>query len=189
MYELCFFSNMTSTEWAAWAQVVGTIAAIAGAAWIAIWQSNKQHKNSLDLLRTEYQLGRIELARALYTLSSNCLNLLEYYISLIPDRESVHNIASGDGGHIDFNKLNVAEGAVHSIPWHSLPHQLVSLAMIVRSTVRQFRENIEFTLKSHRTMDSDDFQNFFSTLSEMRSSLKLTCDDIQIAISKLEQEA
>lgn len=187
MNQLCFLSDMTSTEWAAWVQAVGSIAAIFGAAGIAIWQSGKQHKNALDLLRLEKRLGHIELAKALLSLSKNCLRLLDHSAAQLPDREAVHNAAEGRV-HFDFSELNVVEGAVREIPLHSLPHRLVSLTMIVSSTVRQFRENIEFAIHSHRTMDANDFEKLFRVLAEMRASLTLTRNDIEAEVKRSEDE-
>jgi phosphoribosylcarboxyaminoimidazole (NCAIR) mutase len=46
---------MPRSDWAAWVQAVGSIAAIFGAAGVAIWQAHRQHKNSLDLVRSERQ--------------------------------------------------------------------------------------------------------------------------------------
>lgn len=187
MNQLCLLSEMTSSEWAAWVQAVGSIAAVFGAAGIAIWQSGRQHKNSLALLRTEQRLGRVELAKALLSLSQNCLRLLDHLAAQFPDREAVYNIGEGRV-HVDFNELSVAEGAVHDIPLHSLPHRLVSLTMMVRSTVRQFRENVDFALQSHRAMDANEFEKLFRILEEMRASLKLTCNDIEAEVKRSENE-
>jgi hypothetical protein len=186
MSQLCFLSSMTSSEWAAWVQAVGSIAAVFGAAGIAIWQAARQHKNGLALLRTERRLGRMELAKALLALSQNCLRLLDHLAAQFPNRQSVYDIAAGKV-HVDFNELAVAEGAVHDIPLHSLPHRLVSLTMMVRSTVRQFRENIEFALRAHRTMDSEAFEKLFTVLTEMRASLKLTCGDIESEVKEVRE--
>jgi hypothetical protein len=178
---------MTSSDWAAWVQAIGSIAAIFGAAGIAIWQSGRQQKNALALLRAERRFDRTELAKALLTLSTNCRRLLEHYAAQFPDRDSVENVAEGRV-HVDLNELKVVEGAVLSIPLHSLPHVLVSLTMMVSSTVRQFRENVDFALKSYRSMDSNAFEKFFDVLSELQLSLKLTCEDIQTEIDKLEND-
>jgi len=187
MKQLCFLSTMTSSEWAAWVQAVGSIAAVFGAAGIAIWQSGKQHRNALALLRTQQRVGRIELAKTLLSLSHNCLRLLDHSAAQFPDREAVHNIAEGRV-HFDLNELAIVEKAIANIPLHSLPHSLVSLTMIVTSTVRQFRENIEFALQSHRTMDANDFEKLFGVLAEMRASLKLTCTDIESEVKRSENE-
>ena len=188
MNELCLFTGMTSSEWAAWVQAVGSIAAIFGATGIAIWQSRKQHQNSLDLLRAEHRLTRTELARALLSLSTNCQRALAYCAAQFPDRESVHYIAEGRV-HFDFNELQLIEGAVRAIPLHSLPHRLVNLTMILSSTVRQFRENVELALQSYRSMDAAAFQKFFDVLAELQASLKLTCGDIKAEVTRSENEA
>ena len=188
MNQLCFLSNLTSSEWAAWVQAVGSIAAILGSVGVAIWQAGRLHKNSLELLRTEKRLGRTELAQALLSLGTNCLRLLEHCAAQFPDRESVHNAAEGRV-HFDLNELKIVEGAVHAIPLHSLPHKLVSLTMMVSSTVRQFRENVEFALQSHRSMDAAEFEKLFAVLTQMQASLKLTCADIQTEVARSQNEA
>lgn len=187
MNQLCFLSNLTSSEWAAWVQAVGSIAAIFGATGIAIWQARRQHKDSLKLLHTERRLARTELAQALLSLSTSCLRLLKYCAEQFPDRESVHKIADGNV-HLDLNELRVVEGAVLAIPLHSLPYKLVSLTMMVSSTVRQFRENVEFALQSHRSMDAAEYEKFFVVLDEMQTSLKLTCNDIQTEVTRLQND-
>lgn len=187
MNQLCFLPNLTSTEWAAWVQAVGSIAAIFGAASIAIWQARHQHKDSFDLLHAEQRLARTELAQALLSLSTNCLRLLVYCAAQFPDRESVKNVAEGNV-HFDLNELKVVEGAVLAIPLHSLPHKLVGLTMMVSSTVRQFREIVEFALQSHRSMDASAFEKLFKILAELQASLKLTCADIQSEVTRLQNE-
>jgi hypothetical protein len=44
---------MQRSDWAAWVQALGSIAAIFGAAGVAIWQARKQHEDSLNLVRAE----------------------------------------------------------------------------------------------------------------------------------------
>jgi hypothetical protein len=188
MNQLCLLSDLTSSEWASWVQAFGSIAAIFGATFIAIWQSKKQHAISLSVLRAEHRLARTEAARALLSLSVNCKRALEHSANQFPDREAVHSIAEGQR-HFDFNELNVIEGAVRSIPLHGLPHQLVPLTMIVSSTVRQFRENVELALQRHRTMDGAAFMTYFEALNGLRSSLALTCKDIEAEVRRAEGEA
>lgn len=176
---------MVSSEWPAWVQAIGSIAAIIGAAAIAIWQSNKQHVNSLELLSTEHRLSRLEVARALLSLSTSSLSMLNHYAKLLPDRDAVHHFGD-EITHLDLNELKVVEGAVQTIPLHSLPHQLVSLTMMLGSTLRQFREHVELVIQVHRKMDANQFESFFANMADMRRSLKETCDDIQTEVNKLE---
>jgi hypothetical protein len=188
MSEPNVISNLNGQEWAAWVQAVGSILAIIGAASIAIWQSNKQQKNSLELLSTEHRLARLEVAKALLSLSINSLRLLKNYAKQLPDRSAVHNIGHGVT-HLDTNELKVVEGAIQAIPLYSLPHQLVSLTMMLGSTIRQFREHVELVIKVHQEMDAEQFNAFFTNMLEMQSSLKKTCDDIQTEVSKLQDKA
>ena len=58
-------AKMGPQEWAAWVQAIGSIAAIAGAAWIAIAQTAKQHQNALKVLRLqEEERKRVAFDRA-----------------------------------------------------------------------------------------------------------------------------
>lgn len=175
------FTNLTSAEWASWVQAFGSIAAIIGATCIAIWQSRRQHDNSLAVMRAEHRLARTELAQALLALSVNCLSAIEHATRQFQSREAVHRIADNET-HFDFNELRTIESAVIGIPLHSLPHRLVPLTMILSSTVRQFREKVESVLRFHRQMDATAFQDFFSVLEEMQESLSLTCKDIQLEV-------
>jgi hypothetical protein len=125
---------------------------------------------------------------ALHSLSVSCRRALASSAKQFPDRDAVHNIAEGRV-HFDFNELNVVEGAVRSIPLHTLPHHLVSLTMIISSIVRQFRENVEFALQQHRTMDSAAFTKFFEVLRGLESSLALTCIEIEAEIRRAETDA
>lgn len=187
MHELCFLTGLSSSDWAAWVQAVGSIAAIFGAAGIAIWQAGKQHKTSLAAVHAQHRLARVATARALHSLSTNCQRAMAHAARQLPSREAVYNIAEGHA-HFDLEELKVIEGAVRSIPLHTLPHQLVHLTMIVSSTVRQFRENVEVALQSHRSMDAAAFEKFFGVLGEMQRSLDLTCADIQAEVTRLESE-
>jgi hypothetical protein len=187
MNELCLFSSMTSSEWAAWVQAGGSIAAIAGAVGIAIWQSRKQHQASLAVLRAQHSLARLEAARALKELSVAAHRLLEHSNKAFPDRQAVHDTADGRR-FFDFGELRVIEGALQSVPLHSLPHDLVRLTMVLGSCVRQFRENIEFAMQRHRQMDAKDFTTLFESLASLTKSLGLTRQDIESAVKRAESE-
>jgi hypothetical protein len=133
--ELCILSSMSSSEWASWVQAIGSIVAILGSVGIAVWQSKQQHKASLNLLQAEKRMARIESAKAFFSLSTGALSLLQHSAKAFPDRESVHDAAEGRK-FFDFGELKVVESAVQAISLHTLPHELVRLAMIVSSTVR-----------------------------------------------------
>jgi hypothetical protein len=188
MNQLCFLTGLTSSEWAAWVQAIGSIAAIMGAVGIAIWQARQQHSASMAVLKAERSFARLEAARALRELSTGALRLLENSTKAFPDCEAVHDTAEGRR-FFDFGELRVIEGAIQAVPLHSLPHDLVRLTMITGSCVRQFRENIEFAIPRHREMDSKDFTSLFDSLSALTKSLGLTCKDTETAVKRAEDEA
>lgn len=188
MNQLCFLSNLSSSEWASWVQAVGSIVAIIGAVAIAVWQARQQHKASLDLLRAEKRLARTESAKAILSLSTGALRLLEHSARAFPDRQSVYDAAEGRT-YFDFGELRVVEGAVQAISLHTLPHELVRLTMIVSSTVRQFRENIEFAVQNYRQLDGSAFEKLFEALAGLSKSLALTCADIEKEVRSAENEA
>ena len=188
MNRLCFLTNLTSAEWAAWFQALGSIAAIIGAAWIAIWQSRRQHESSLEIMREERRHTRNESALTLLALSTSCVRALDHVVQQFPDREAVHRVGAQDA-HFDFNELCIIEGAVLSVPLHSLPHSLVPLAMIVNSTVRQFREKVESALRTYRQMNAAAFDDFFFTVTQMQGSLSVTCADIEAEVRRSSSEA
>ena len=166
MNELCFLSNLTSTEWAAWVQAVGSVAAIAAAAWIAIHVARLQHRNALDLHMTEKRTERVDIAKTLSVLATNSSKSMRHIASQLNDRESVHNAAEGLVP-CDVGELCRIDSYLSDIPLHTVPHSMVTLTMILGSTVRQFKEKVEMALRLHRKMDADMFNDFFRSIGEM----------------------
>lgn len=78
MQTLCFLSNLSSAEWAAWVQALGSVAAIIAAAWIAIHQSKIQHRNALELHKTELRSAQIDIAKTLFVLAVNSSKAMSY---------------------------------------------------------------------------------------------------------------
>lgn len=187
MTSLGFASNMTSAEWAAWVQALGSIIAILGATGTAVWQARKQHNNALELHRAEQRYARTELAKTLSTLAQNCSKAMVFLTGQVKDREAVHNVAEGHI-HFDLGGIERLDAAITTIPLHSLPSALVTPTMILSATVRQFREKVEMVLRVYRTMDAAAFEDFFRVLGEMNESLKATCADIAKEVDRVEHE-
>ena len=177
--QLCFLSGLTSSEWAAWVQAIGSILAIGGAAFAAIWQARKQSETALRVQKEERKYARVEITKSLLELSRNCEKLMEYVIdTLNADRSTVHEIAEGSK-HLDFGELVRVEQAVLTVPLHGLPSKLVTYTMMVSSAVRQFREKVQGALQHHREMDASAFEDLFKSTVAMKLSLGKTCSDIE----------
>lgn len=185
MNNLCFVSNLTSSELASWVQAVGSIFAIIAATLIAVWQSKKQYENAQSLYENEQRHSRIELAKTLSVLGHNCEKAIRHCINQMPDREAIHKIATSEV-YLDVGELRIIDNAVASIPLHSLPDSLVCHTMILGATIRQFREKVEAVIHFHRHMDADSFDGLFRTFQELGKSLELTCKDIDSEVNKVQ---
>ncbi len=186
MATLCFSSNLTSAECAAWVQAIGSILAILGAVGIAVWQARKQHNNALALHFAERRHSKTELAMTLSVLAQNCSRVIVFLTGQVNDRQAVHDIAEGHI-HFDLGELARLDAAISGIPVYSLPSSLVTPTMILSATVRQFREKVEMVLRTQRSMDGAAFEDFFRVLDEMNMSLKATCKDIATEVEHLHE--
>ncbi len=185
MNELCFLSNLTSAEWAAWVQAIGSIIAIFAAAGIAIYVAKLQHENGLKLHETEKRTEKIEIAKTLFVLATNSSKAIKHIAILLNDRSAVHNAAEGLQP-CDVGELQRINKYLNAIPLHTVPHSMVTHTMILGSTVRQFKEKVEMALNLHREMDADMFDDFFQTIGEMNTSIEVTCKDIDAEVKRLE---
>lgn len=177
MNTLCFASNLTSTEWAAWVQAVGSILAIVIATGIAVWVAHRQHNNALALHAAEQRYAKSETTKTLLVLAQNCAKAVATVIGQVDDRAAVYEIAEGRA-HCDIEEIARLDLAIMGIPVHNIPSSLVSPTMALSATVRQFREKVETVLRVHRSMDASAFGDFFRIIGEMRDSLEGTCEDI-----------
>lgn len=185
MNTLCFLPNLTNAEWAAWVQALGSVVAIVAAAWIAIHQAKLQHQNALHLHMTEQRTARVEIAKTLSVLAENSSKTMKHIAGQLNDYESVHRAAEGLI-HCDIGELCRINTYLSGIPLHSVPYSLVTLTMVLGSTVLQFKEKVEMTLKLHRQMDADMFEDLFRTIVEMNASIEATCHDIATAVKSLD---
>jgi hypothetical protein len=188
MYQLCFMSYLTSAEWAAWAEAIGTILAVFAAIFVAGWQTRRQHLDALRLVAEEGRQSRIELAKTLLALANNSRAVLAHLTTKMPDREAVYFIAEG-GVHYDLGQLRRIDSSLAAIPLHNLPSSLVTPTMSASAMVRQYLEKVEQVLRVHRSMNGAEFTDFFESRAGMIESLRLTCDDIAKEVEKLDGTA
>lgn len=185
MHTLCFLSNLSSAEWTAWVQAVGSVVAIVAATWIAIHQSKAQHRNALDLHKAEQRAAKIDIAKTLSVLSLNSSKAMKHIAGQLHDREAIHLAAEGLT-HCDIGELSRIDAYLSAIPLHSIPYSLVTPTMVLEATVRQFKEKTEMALRLHRQMDASMFDDFFGTVMEMSASLEATCRDLEAEVKRLE---
>lgn len=183
MNTLCLFTNLTSTEIAAWVQAVGSILAILGAFWVAAWQARKQFKNAQALQRHERESAKFQTAETLELLARSCLKAMEFLSSQISSRDKVFKIGARRI-HFDIGQIARLDDAIANIPLHDLPAELLRQTLILGATIRQYREKVEQVLSIHRDMDASDFEGFFTDIADLRDSLSDTCDDISADVDR-----
>lgn len=187
MNTLCFATNITSSEWAAWVQAIGTILAVLAAATIAVWQSRKQHESAFALHKSEQRHTQVEQAKTLLALCLSCTKAVKHFTTQVSDRDAVYKIANKET-YFDLGELQSLQNATSNIPLYSLPSTLVTHAMVLGATVRQFRQTIDMAVQLHSSMDAVQFANLFNTLNEMNESLALTCGDIEAVVKVVERD-
>ena len=128
----------------------------------------------------------LEAAKSLLTLCRNCSRASAHFASELSSRDAVHTIASGEK-HFDFEEMVALKDAVSGVPLHQLPDVLISPAMALAATMRQLRQIVEVAVREHRTMDAEQFANFFRTMAEISKSLAATTSDIQTEVSKQQE--
>jgi hypothetical protein len=181
MNQLCFLSNLSSSEWASWVQAVGSILAIVAAALIARHQARLQHENGLKLLLAARTTVRTDVTGTLEVLARNSAKAMAHVSDQLLNRDAVHGAAEGSRP-CDIGEVQRLDGYLSAIPLHELPGPLVTLTMILGSTVRQFKEKVEMALRLHRQMDAAMFDDFFQTLKSMNESVNATCKDISAQV-------
>jgi hypothetical protein len=181
---MLFSFGLNRGECASWVQAWGSIIAIVAAVSIAVWQAKKQQKVSMDALSEGRRLEHIRMAQALRELATNSLSLQRHVVSQLPNRQDVHDVAEGHK-HLDLSELGALERSLESIDLHSLPASLISLSLVLRSTVRQFREMVIGAMQIHRQMDADAFKKFFDIMGQMNTSLEKTINDFDEELKKI----
>lgn len=169
---------MSASDWAAWAQAIGTIVAIVGAVGTAIWQAKRQHALALTEMLEERRQGRREAARNLLALAGEALELLHRAGQALPKREAIMSLAQGDEHLFDVQELQMMEGALDAVQLHVLPHDLVRPARMVQTGVRQYRVALGRAIERHRKMDTAQFDSALSSLGLLTKRLEKTCHDI-----------
>jgi hypothetical protein len=182
---LCFSTDLTSGEAAAWFQAWGSIVAILGAFLIASYQLRKQHTDALALEEKRRRVADLDVARTLAELTKRSWQTAGFLRAQLVDRATVHEIASGQQ-HLELGMLRYFEMAVLAIPLHALPHRLLIYPPLVESCLRQMRAKIGMALRVHTTMDAAAFSDLFKTLDDMVESLRKTREELEEVVKKME---
>ena len=185
MKEFYFFLNLTSSEWASWIQALGSVLAIIAAAWIAIYQSGKQHKSALALHNREKRDAQIDITKVLLALAENTSKVMINIEKQLSNRDSISNVVDGlEPCALD--EILRIDKFLNDIPLYTIPSSLVNSTMILGSTVIQFKEKVEMTLRLYRKMDASMFDDFFECIAQMNITIESVCNIIAAELRQLD---
>lgn len=183
----CLSTALTSAEFAAWVQAIGSIVAILAAALIAIWQARVQHRGALALQIAEHERVRVELGKTLSVLAASSVSAVAHISQQLSTRDAVHNV-----GHeelfLDLGEVRRLDASLAHIPLHGLPETLVTPTMILSALVRQYLAKVEMALRVHRQMDAAAFEDLFEFFEFTNTGLNATRQDIANEVSRMQKE-
>lgn len=93
--------------------------------------------------------------------------------------------AAEDQLPFDMPEVYAYERALDRIELHQLPSNLVSLALIVAATFRQFRIKLDMLFDRQRYMDSAMFDDFLVTMKDMQKSMSETVADLEKQVEQM----
>jgi hypothetical protein len=172
---------------AAWVQAFGSIVTIAASILVAVWQSRKQQKNTIASLLAERQQEHLQTAETLAELARLALKLISFYVERFNSREAV-TVAFENDFKFDRHYIENYVRLLDRIELHLLPRPLISPALLLTEGVRQFKITVvDVALPDFRSMDADDYQNFFRAIEVQEKSLEETLQDFQSTLSELKR--
>lgn len=178
MHNLCLSSSLTSIELAAWVQAIGAILAIIGALGVAIWQSNKQYKNSQRLITFEKSIEKLEYIKTILEILRAIHLSTEHSISVVNTLDSLREAYRDDDYPFlddlkhDFNELT-------KIPLYSLPYKFIGYVSNVNFLNRYILESFSKAMKNSLTLNEAEFQTFLNEVSSLNTQQLLTIKDFQ----------
>lgn len=145
----------TSSEVAAWIQAVAATLAILASAGIAVfvqWLENRQAKQ---------QSADVAVEIALYA-----RNVLQSVRDQLDSREKVHNVGDGTT-YFDRHLLGDLWNMLSDVSLQQMRDVAITRELILlRGTVRQFRQNVEAAIDRYMSLDAQDYDVLFRVLNE-----------------------
>ncbi|MBU7435846.1 hypothetical protein [Paraburkholderia fungorum] len=174
----------SSSDTAAWVQAWGSILAILASAGVAIWQARTAQKLTLFTIEQQRKADDMRVADALLEIATNALKLQKHMAMKLDSRQSIM-AAAEDQLPFDMPEVYAYERALDRIELHQLPSNLVSLALIVAATFRQFRIKLDMLFDRQRYMDSAMFDDFLVTMKDMQKSMSETVADLEKQVEQM----
>ncbi|VVD89570.1 hypothetical protein [Pandoraea terrigena] len=170
----------------AWVQAVGSILAILISVGIATWQARKAQSQTLFGIEQQRRADHLRSATTLIEIAKAASNVQRHVGSKFLSRAAISKAAL-DRLPFDMPEVLALERALNKIEIHLLPAELVTLALIVAATFRQFRIKVEMALDTHSQMDAAAFDDFFNVIMQIQESMRITVTDLENQLATLRQ--
>lgn len=191
MNTLCFMSDMTSAEWAAWVQAGATFVAIVGSAAVAIWQLRTQRENSMKLQKAEQRSIQIERGTAILTQATNCkmlvINTAGQFRLLLGDPA-----IQDESLEIHFSMIKALGRSLAAISLHDLPVGFITPVMLFNIYVSQFIDSVQFVLDRRARMGdrtllkSEEFSKVLDqSFGNVAAQLEQLSQDMLMALNQI----
>ncbi|HDR9199340.1 TPA: hypothetical protein QDB48_000611 [Burkholderia vietnamiensis] len=140
---------------ASWVQAVASVVAI-------VWAGYSARRLQVASERRR----RKEVASILREIAESVTSVTSYVQRELPDRAALHRVASGMA-RFEMDEVRGMERVLNEIPLHDLPSpDFVRPTLMLRSAIRQLRNDLEEAIARHRKMDAADFDGLFRTIRE-----------------------
>lgn len=185
MYELCFASNLTSSELAAWVQAIGSIGAILTAVWIM----DRQHRVQMKR-QDEIRHARIKSAHEIIRVAAMSMESAPRFVSQFDREEIPDSMMNMPENSMQAAVRNVASNLTAALKTlEDVPHQLLDepvlcgivsrmkqSAVISLAIIDSAREayknqpytiaNVAWTAASTAARSAIEFEKFLSELAD-----------------------
>ena len=176
MNELCFFSNISSSEWAAWVQAIGSVAAILS----AIWIMHLQHKHG-EILAKREALRRLESVRAVVL--HTALGVKTAIDAIAAETEAKMTLTL----KVHRDKMSYVNGPIQAIPLHELgSFELVSRVFEIDRLGRRVETNIAALQRKaeSNTLNMEEVKSVMETHSNAFLNSKAAFEAAVTALQK-----
>jgi hypothetical protein len=149
------FRPSSSADLATWVQAAAAAFAILASAGIAIFIQTRDHRVA------KRQSADVAVEIALYA-----RNVLQSVRDSLATRQQVYDVAV-ETVYFDKSVMDDLWNMLSSVPLQELRDVVITRELIVlRGTVRQFRENVETALRHFRELNAHEYDTFFRVLND-----------------------
>ena len=130
----CFKSTLSVSDWAAWVQAIGSVAAILASAGVVWWQVRKQHRLQTTAEYRRRLVVELDFLRSIVDLGQQAIGVLGVAEDAMRD---IDNASHYFGHYNETQKLDLVDLAIHGADFREV--QTPALALALLSAQRAFK--------------------------------------------------